>query len=77
MAIRVRIGFSGAPREVQLEVESGDALIEELERAQAEGAPMLWVTDPDGDRHGLIIDKITYVEIDKEQERSDIGFSSG
>jgi hypothetical protein len=76
MAVRVRIGFSGAPREVQIEVESGDALIEEIGAAQEAGNAMIWVTDTEGERHGIVIEKIAYIEVSKEQGRSGVGFSA-
>ncbi|MDX1691615.1 MAG: DUF3107 family protein [Acidimicrobiia bacterium] len=72
---RVKFGLSHVPRELDLEVEDGDALVEEFASALDEGTKLLWVTDKAGRRHGLVVDKIVYVDVEPEKTKPGIGFS--
>lgn len=76
--MRVRIGLSMAPRELELDVPSADAdtLVAEIEAAIKERIPLVWVTDERGRRHGLVADKIAFVELGPESDRHGVGFSS-
>ncbi len=71
--VKVRIGVQAA-RELEFEVEDAAALIADLETAIADGA-MLWVTDTKGERHGLVTDRIVFLEVEKEQNGRGVGFS--
>ena len=76
--MRVRIGLSMAPRELELELEdaAADALVAEIEKAMAGDDPMVWVTDERGQRHGLAVTKIAFVELGPEKGRRGVGFTS-
>lgn len=72
--VNVKIGVTFAPREIELAVEDVDAFVSDFERAMASDAPVWWVTDSTGRRRGLVVDKVSYVDIEAERNRM-IGFS--
>ena len=69
----VKIGITFVSREIELDVEDSDAFSAEFEAAIGDGRRVWWVTDEEGHRHGLIIDKIAYVDIESERDKQ-IGF---
>jgi hypothetical protein len=70
----VKIGVTFAPREIELAVEDVEAFVAAFERAMASDDPVWWVTDSSGRRRGLVVDKVSYVDIEAEKNRT-IGFS--
>ncbi len=73
--VKVRIGLQSA-RELELDVEDGDAVAEQLEAATADnGAGIVWITDAKGNRHGIAIEKLAFVEVEGEATRPGIGFT--
>ena len=72
--MRVRIGLSMAPREIEVEVDDGEALASEIEKALTEGKGLVWVTDRDGVRHGLAPDKIAFIEMESKDSKPGVGF---
>ncbi len=70
---KVKIGLTYAPREFEIDVEDGDQFATEFEAAVEDGRRVWWVTDGEGHRHGLMVDKIAYVDIAPERDRT-IGF---
>ena len=74
--MRVRIGMSMAPRELDIELEDADGFAADVERAIESGSGIVWVTDTQGKRHGLAAAKIAYVEIEGEKDRRGVGFST-
>ena len=74
--MQVRIGLSMAPREVEIDVEDGEAMAVEIEKAMAEGQALVWVTDSSGIRHGLAVDKIAFIELESQGPKPGIGFST-
>jgi hypothetical protein len=44
-----------------------------FEQAVQEGEKLLWVVDEDGRRHGLVVDKIAYLDVEAERATR-IGF---
>jgi len=75
--MRVRIGLSMAPREVDIDVEDGEAVAVDIEKALAEGQALVWVTDRDGVKHGLAVDKIAFIELESSDAKPGVGFSTG
>ncbi len=73
MSTRVKIGMTSAPREIDVEVADSDAFMREFEAAVSAGQKLWWVTDEQGNRHGLVVEKIAYVEVEPERDRP-IGF---
>ena len=72
---KLRIAVQSA-RELELEVENGEDLAEELAAAMEVGEGIVWLTDIDGTRHGVAIAKVAFVEIEGAMQRPGIGFSS-
>jgi hypothetical protein len=52
--VRVRIGMTMTPRELDLEVADAEELVRSFQRAMEAGERVLWVTDEEGHRHGLV-----------------------
>jgi len=74
MSTRVKIGMTNAPREIDVEVTDAEAFMREFETALSQGQKLWWVTDDDGNRHGLVVERIAYVEVAPERDRM-VGFS--
>ncbi len=72
--VKVRFGMEGT-RELEIEVEPGHNIASEFETALADGVKVLWVDDTRGHRHGIVIAKVAFVEIESARRR-DVGFSS-
>ena len=71
--MKVRFGMA-ATRELEIEVEPGHAIASAFEAAVDDGAELLWVTDTRGHRHGIVLEKVAFLEIE-EPRRRDVGFS--
>lgn len=71
----VRIGVIDTPKELKLEME-GTA--EEVEKALQEqlssNGSFIWLTDVRGQRVGVPVDKLAYVEIESEDANKQVGF---
>ena len=72
--VKVRFGMA-ATRELEIEVEPGHNIANEFEAALDEGAELLWVADTRGHRHGIVLEKVAFVEIEAATRR-DVGFSA-
>lgn len=70
--VKVRIGLQSA-RELELDVADGDAVVEQLDGATEW---IVWVEDVKGRRHGLVVDKIAFVEVDLRPPGPGVGFGS-
>lgn len=70
---RVKIGLTFAPREVDIDVDDAERFIREFESAIAAGG-VWWVTDREGHRHGLVVEKIAYVDVEPGERDRTIGF---
>jgi hypothetical protein len=70
---KVRFGMA-ATRELEIEVEPGHNIAAEFETAVNEGAELLWVIDTRGHRHGIVLEKVAFLEIESARRR-DVGFS--
>ncbi len=70
---KVRFGMS-ASRELEIEVEPGHNIAAEFEEASRNGEQLLWVSDARGHRHGIVLEKVAFVEIESARRR-DVGFS--
>jgi len=71
--VKVRFGMAST-RELEIEVEPGHNIANEFEEALDEGAELLWVSDTRGHRHGIVLEKVAFVEIEAASRR-DVGFS--
>lgn len=71
--MRVKIGMSSTPRELDLDIEDPEALVESFEKALSGGEPVLWFTDEEGRKHGLVVEKIAYLDIEPTRSTT-VGF---
>ncbi|MBN2113730.1 MAG: DUF3107 domain-containing protein [Acidimicrobiia bacterium] len=71
--MRVRIGMTMTARELDLDVADAEDVINSFQRAVEEGDKLLWIVDEDGHRHGLVVDKIAYVDVEAEKA-THVGF---
>jgi hypothetical protein len=68
----MRIGLQSV-REIEVEVDDADAVIEAINNAMVNNDPVAWITDTKNTRHGLAVDKLAFVQIDAEEEKM-VGF---
>jgi hypothetical protein len=71
--VRVRIGMTMTPRELDFEVADAEEVVSSFQRAMEAGEQVLWITDEEGRRHGLVVDKIAYLDVESERSTR-IGF---
>lgn len=73
--MEVRIGVVYTPKELTVEVAGApEQIVAHVEKALSEGAPILWLQDEKGRRIGVPLDKVAYVEIDRDDSEHRIGF---
>ncbi len=72
--VTVRFGISSA-RELEIEVEPGHDIAKEFEEAVSGGVDLLWISDALGHRHGIVMDKVAFIEVESAA-RHDVGFGS-
>ena len=69
---RMRIGLQSV-REIEVEVDDAEAVIEAITAAMTSDDPMAWITDTNDTRHGLAVDKLAFIQVDAEEEKM-VGF---
>ena len=73
--MELRIGVVHTPKELNLELDgTADEIVGSIDKAMADGTPMLWVTDSKGRRVGIPIGRIAYVEVDEDGGNKRVGF---
>ncbi len=72
--VTVRFGITSA-RELEIEVEPGHDIAKEFEEALSAGTKLLWIADALGHRHGIVMDKVAFIEVESAARR-DVGFGS-
>ena len=75
-ATKVRIAVE-ASRELEFEVKDPDKMAKAIEKALTAGDKIVWIEDAKGDRHGIRVANLAFVEIEGEDKRSGVGFSLG
>lgn len=71
--VKVRFGMISS-RELELDVDDVEEVARAFDLAMAGGDRVLWVTDDRGHRHGIVLDKVAFLEIEKAQPR-EVGFT--
>jgi hypothetical protein len=71
----IRIGLQSA-RELEIDVEDSDIAGETLEAAFADGERLVWLTDSRGHRFAIVVEKLAFVEFERDSGKSGIGFAS-
>lgn len=64
------------PRELDLEVEDADEVVRSFERAMEKGQRIVWITDEEGRRHGIVVDKVAYLDVETARS-TQVGFGKG
>ena len=72
-SVKVKIGVTFAAREIELDITDVDAFVADFEAAMASDSRVWWITEPSGRRRGLVVDKVSYVDIEAEKDNT-IGF---
>jgi hypothetical protein len=73
--MELRIGVVHTPKELNLEVDgTADELVGTIDRAMADGAAVVWLTDTKGRRVGVPADRIAYIEVDEDGGNRHVGF---
>jgi Protein of unknown function (DUF3107) len=71
----VKIGVVYTPKELLLELDgAADEVRATIDKALADKAALVWLTDSKGRRVGVPTDKIAYVEIGSDDSAPKIGF---
>lgn len=69
----VRFGMVST-RELEIQVEPGHDVAAEFEAAVAGGDDVLWVRDSLNHQHGIVLEKVAFIEVESATRR-DVGFS--
>jgi hypothetical protein len=73
--MELRIGVVHTPKELNLELDgTADEIVGTIDKALADGTPMVWVTDSKGRRVGIPTERIAYVEVDEDGGNKRVGF---
>jgi hypothetical protein len=72
-ATKVRIALK-ASRELEFKVEDPEAMVTALTAGLSAGDEIVWITDSKGDRHGIRIANLAFVEIEGEAPSVGVGF---
>ena len=73
MSTKVKIGITHSARDIEIEVEDSDAFMRDFEAMVSGTEKLWWVTDQQGNRHGLVVDRLAYVEVGPDHDRT-VGF---
>jgi hypothetical protein len=73
--VEIKIGIAHLHRDLEIEVESPDEILQRIQQALAQKAPLIEVRDHDGARYVIASDKLTYVEVPAEKKRAGVGFA--
>ena len=71
---RLRIGITSA-RELELEVDDVGDILDSIEAGRKDGS-MVWIEDFKGHRHGVVADRVAFIEVQSEDDGSGIGFTA-
>jgi DNA-binding MurR/RpiR family transcriptional regulator len=73
--MEIRIGVVHTPKELNLELDgTADEVVGTIDKALADGAPVVWLTDTKGRRVGVPASRIAYVEVDEDAGNKRVGF---
>lgn len=75
--IEVRIGVADVSKELSLEIDDKpEGVVERVTQAITEGSGILWLTDQKGNRVGVPVPRIAYVEVESETGPRSVGFGT-
>ena len=71
--LHARIGIADTGREIEVEINSRDEIVNLIEEAYSDGRNILWLNDVKGSEYGIPLARIAYVEVADDAEPS-VGF---
>ena len=73
--MELRIGVVDTAKELNLELDgSADEVVGKIDKALADGTPVVWLTDTKGRRVGVPAGRIAYIEVDEDAGNKRVGF---
>lgn len=73
--MELRIGVVHTPKELSLELDgTADEVVGKIDKALADGTPVVWLTDTKGRRVGIPSPRIAYIELDEDGDNKRVGF---
>jgi hypothetical protein len=73
--MELRIGVVDTAKELNLELDgSADEVVGKIDKALADGTPVVWLTDTKGRRVGVPAGRIAYIELDEDAGSKRVGF---
>jgi hypothetical protein len=73
--MELRIGVVHTPKELNVELDgTADEVVGMIDKAMADGTPMVWLNDSKGRRVGIPVGRIAYVEVDEDGANKRVGF---
>lgn len=76
--MEVRVGVIHSHKELSIEVDgAADEISAKVEAAMGNNDSVLWLDDENGERLGIAVDKIAYVELIGTDGKSQVGFGNG
>ena len=73
--MELRIGVVHTPKELNLELDgTADEVVGTIDKALADGAPVVWFTDTKGRRVGVPAGRIGYIEVVEDGGQHRVGF---
>ncbi|MEZ5170416.1 MAG: DUF3107 domain-containing protein [Acidimicrobiia bacterium] len=76
--MEVRVGVIHSHKELSIEVDdAADDISAKVDAAMANDDSVLWLDDRNGERVGIAVDKIAYVELMGTDGKSQVGFGGG
>ncbi len=70
--VTVRIGLQSV-RELEIEVEDADTVVNAITAAMSVADPVAWITDAKGTRHGIAVDKLGFIGVEGAEDKT-VGF---
>ena len=73
--MELRIGVVHTPKELTIELDgTADEVVGKIDKALADGTPVVWLIDTKGRRVGIPADRIAYIELDEDAGNKRVGF---
>ena len=73
--MRARIGIADTGREIEVEIEGRDEIVELIDDAYRKGVPVLWFTNTIGQDIGVPLRRVAFIELVADPDQT-VGFAS-
>ncbi len=75
--MKIKVGIAHTDRVIEIESQDAEEVRSQVEEAFAGSRPMVWLQDTDGTQIGIPLDMLAFVEFERAEGRSGVGFASG